>query len=128
MDKTKELLAVLDLRDEPETPEEIQFQWTPLKVWASKNLFDDPDEVQAFYKGYISLAYVAFRLRDEIKSTEQNQWFQACFIVSEKLCNPAGGRNYTTEKGYYAENNILRGKPIHWIVAALIAKDSNAKE
>lgn len=60
--KTEELLKVLDLRDEPQTPEEIQFQWTPLKVWASKHLFDDPDERNAFYKGYISLADLAFRL------------------------------------------------------------------
>jgi hypothetical protein len=117
-DKTKDLLAVLDLPEESQTPEEIQFQWSPLKAWVSKNVLKEPDERIAFQKGYISLADLAFRLRDEavIKYGDKGQtpWTLATAIVWGHCTGPARDVSF-------GDWWLNEARPIHYIIAYIIA-------
>lgn len=108
-DKIKELLGVLDMDSDS------QF-WTIQKYLS-------PEEAELYDTSEISLADLAFRLRDEVKSKHEKEWYRACFIVDEGLFNPNGGRGYTEWHGAEAEHGILQRDPIHWIIAALITKE-----
>jgi hypothetical protein len=109
----EQLLKVLDL------PEEEQ------QVWVSKNVLTDPDERQMFYKGGISLAGLAFRMRDEVVD-DSGQFNKAQFKVFLYLHEDKSwlqGRPFGDQQAYC---NIFwreKAKPIHWIVAVLIAKN-----
>ena len=95
-----ELLKVLDMNEED--------RW----VWLRK-------KVGRFH----SLADLAFRLRDEVVKENQDSWLKGCYVVDCKTGNYGDGRIYTDNNGLTAESNILRAKPIYWIIAALIAKE-----
>ncbi len=110
-DKIKELLNVLDL------PEEEQITWFYRRhdpklhtiVWiAPKARFKDG-----------MLADLAFRLRDEIVNANSKAFHDAIYKVMRKV---KGNGNWAT--AYWGE---CSAKPIHWILASLIAKE-NLKE
>lgn len=107
MTKTEELLAVLDMSEELDP-----VGWNEQMYWISRNVIDDPDEAQAFYKGYISLADLAFRLRDE--ASVVGKMHKGIKAVCKKVCAP---------NMVWVEWWTYEAKPIHWIIAALIAKE-----
>lgn len=95
---------------------------------------EEEQQIKALkYKGYISyetycqlcscrisLADLAFRLRDEVKGSEgMNAWVKATKKVFEHI-NPKANSNYYLTASYFVDN----AKPIHWIIAALIAKET----
>lgn len=70
-----------------------------------------------------ALADLAFRLRDEVIVEQGTMaWFNALFDLNEYV---GGSKKYTTPSMPFDEDRWLcyYGKPIHWIIAALIAKD-----
>ncbi|KKN71398.1 hypothetical protein LCGC14_0421200 [marine sediment metagenome] len=99
MSKTEKLLKVLDL------PEEEQERWVFENVSSYQNLC-----------GEKSLADLAFRLRDKVISSENGtrKWVCGMFDVYMKM---TGSKLLNWKWGY------VEAKPIHWIVAALIAKE-----
>lgn len=99
MTKTEKLLAVLDL------PEKEQVDYLFLHDY-------DLDE---------SLADLAFRLRDEVLESESGtlHWVMAMFDVYMKM---TGSKLLNWKWGY------VKAKPIHWIIAALIAKHKEKPE
>lgn len=107
MTEIEKLLAV------PDMTEEEQRDW----LWNNKLIHEDE-----------SLADLAFRRRDEVKKEHKEQWLRACFIVSEHLFNPKGGREYRSFRGFEAEHEILQGKAIWWIIAAEITEQLAKKQ
>lgn len=118
---------------------EIPELWVLICEWCSKEwehpkLKQIPDQDPEFiaeinkrepcqkirYEG--SFVDLAFRRRDEVKKEHKEQWLRACFIVSEHLFNPEGGREYRSFRGFEAEHEILQGKAIWWIIAAEITE------
>jgi len=98
MSKIDELLAVLDM------PEDEQI------IWCAKNAgYDLLDS---------TLADLAFRLRDEVKKQGLNlQYYNAAQWVMYKA---TGSHNHGDYKDKWFSYNA---QPIHWIIAALIAKE-----
>lgn len=94
-DKIKELLAVLDM------PEEEQIQFLVDYLESSTDQSYLPDQ----------LADLAFRLRDEVG----NVAFHHCIAKVCKHINP-----YVMN---YAGYGLCTCQPIHWIIAALCAKE-----
>ena len=114
----QELLAVLDMDED--------FQWNFLITRQDiqemcQNQLDAWSESK--YKRRV-LADLAFRLRDEIIVNEQGRmaWFNALFDVNEYV---GGSKKYTTPSMPFDEDRWLcyYGKPIHFIIAALITKE-----
>jgi len=109
-DKIKELLQVLDL------PKEEQLNY----LWAN--------EILLFEKGtrrLISLADLAFRLRGEVNKI--TNWWDACQLVYEYVAKVKFGKN----EGWKSETGIWFqdfAKPIHWIIATLIAQELSKGE
>lgn len=99
MDKIKELLAVLDL------PEEEQLKglkpFIPRGDWAA-----------VYWNYHFSLADLAFRLRDE---ADRTNFHNGIYEVQKYL------KKEDWATAYWGE---IFAKPIHWIIAALIAKAS----
>ena len=98
-EKIKELLSVLDL------PEYEQITWL-----ASEGVAKLMGEVGKMVL-VVSLADLAFRLRDEIKEPED--FLSALYTVTQYL------------KVKYTETfwGLFYAKPIDWIITALIAKE-----
>ena len=96
-----DLLQVLDMS------EEEQWKWVS-KQWQKFSI--DPSWQTKEYQN-MALADLAFRLRDETIEKDLD-WDDALVLVWEKL-----GRSmkYQAFSKYYAQ-------PIHWIIAASIAK------
>lgn len=95
MSKVDELLAVLDM---PTVGNQIG--------WCLKN---------AGMKGTESLADLAFRLRDEVRylgNKKDKYFFEARAIVCRKSSATVAGIWFSRD-----------AQPIHWIIAALIAKE-----
>ena len=92
------LLKILDMT------EEEQYRWAVGKY--SKYLARYPQS---------SLADLAFRLRDEAMSSSNLR--KALLDVHQKAEGP---QNREQDYGFW----FLRAKPIHWIIAALIAKEN----
>ena len=105
----QDLLAVLDMSEDEQ------------RKWVHFTLYD-------YYRGYTDspliqtehiLADLAFRLRSEvIKITD---WWDACQLVYEYVAK----EEFDKDKGWKSETGIWFqdfAKPIHWIIAALIAK------
>ncbi len=92
-----DLLKVLDMS------EDEQYLW--VKNWQDKNCIKN--RAMAF----ISLADLAFRLRDEVVTNQgEIAWHKAEVIVCEYMGKA------TCWISHY-------GQPIHWIIAALKAKE-----
>lgn len=103
-DKINELLAVLDL------PKEEQYLW--VTIWIADNL---PNAFQRGERCELSLADLAFRLRDAVVKKDRRDWDDAVVVVS----------NYCKQPIFLWPHY---SQPIHWIIAALIAKElQNAK-
>lgn len=72
-----------------------------------------------------SLADLAFRLRDEAMAKNSDNWALACWYVQQWI----GFHKIETYESpdldglLNADHEILSKSPIHWIIAALIAKD-----
>ena len=64
-----------------------------------------------------SLADLAFRLRDEVLNSKNGtiKWVDGMFDVYMKM---TGSKLLNWKRGY------IEAKPIHWVIAALIAKES----
>lgn len=106
MNKIEELLAVLDL------PEDEQINW----LYEKELVFKKAEKVYTFkgkasWRCCPSLADLAFRLRDEVNKVE----FHHCIAIVAKHLSPT--------VMHYAEYALCTMKPIHWIIAALIAKE-----
>lgn len=99
MSKIDKLLAVLDML----TSE--QYKW----CIANTDLYP-----------YESLADLAFWLRDEVLSSKYGtlHWVSGMFDVYMKM---TGSKLLNWKWGY------IEAKPIHWIIAALIAKELEKK-
>lgn len=102
--KTEELLKVLDL------PEDDQFAEVLVHISPAGEVTCSND--QYYYKGrmFWTLADLAFRLRDEAFLSIKGgaAWCQGCRIVIQAVNN--------------SDEFPVWSKPIHWIIAALIAK------
>ncbi len=100
--KIKELLAVLDML------EVEQYCWLcdhrPEYGYVITAYPENPDMV---------LADLAFRLRDEVMNFNKGAWYDATEQVWRECHNYREYRNFWVD----------RSKPIHWIIAALIAKE-----
>ncbi len=95
------------------------------RVWLSKQLVMMTDVKGRTGKiSDWSLADLAFRWRDEAKKENKENWLRACFEVDNMAGNYKDGRIYNCNNGYTAESNILKRGPIHWILAALKAKEN----
>ena len=97
MDKVKELLAVLDM-----SKGEQQIWWQEA-YWKYEADLGSIREC--------SVPKAAFRLRDEMFQSAKGKaaWCQGCRIVIETVNN--------------SDEFAVWSRPIHWIVAALIAKE-----
>lgn len=104
MTKIEELLAVLDM------PEDKQVSWVQER-FAYK--------YPSLQKG--DLADLAFRLRDEVFELENggNIWAEGYLVVVKKV------KPSTVELSSSVEWWNCCAKPIHWIIAALIAKETD---
>lgn len=98
-DKTKELLAVLDMSKEDQS------------LWLIYHEGIEPTE---------SLADLAFRLRDE--AVRINQWIYSEVIrdICRKTNSPKADNCSCFDAAMWAE---IEAQPIVWIIAALIAKE-----
>ena len=94
----QELLAILDM--DPDN------QFWSIQKYLPKDLAELYDTSE------ISLADLAFKFRDEAIEKDLF-WDDALVLVWEKLGRP---KKYQTFHKYYVQ-------PIHWIIAALIAKE-----
>ena len=92
----QELLAVLDMS------EAEQSVWTEAPEHGNRQMGE-------------SLADLAFRLRDEVVAKSHADFHEAIYDVMVKV---EGNDNWAT--AFWGE---CIAKPIHWIIAALIAKD-----
>lgn len=102
------ILELLDMTEEEQQGQIIN--------WAYMNM--DSAKYHAFVsKMPESLADLAFRLRDEILNSENGtiKWVAGMFDVYMKM---TGSKLLNWKWGY------IKAKPIHWIIAALIAKEA----
>ena len=70
------------------------------------------------------LTTLAFRLRDEAVKENKERWLRACYEVDNMAGDYKDGRIYNCNNGYSAEYNTLMRGPIHWILAAMKAKEN----
>lgn len=96
--KIKELLAVLDISEDE--------QW-----WYLVNQKLIPAQYRQLHR-----ADLAFRLRDEVLEGKDGLrvWVAGMFDVYMKM---TGSKLFNWKWAY------IKGQPIHWIIAALIAKE-----
>ena len=100
----QELLAVLDMSEDEQ------------RKWLIEKAHRIPGR---------SLADLAFRLRDEAMREYSDNWALACWYVQQWI----GFHKIETYESpdldglLNADHEILSKSPIHWIIAALIAKD-----
>lgn len=123
MSKTDELLAVLDV------PEEEQRKW--VNKYCNKEKIDNtiliphPELGCEDYEIEISLADLAFRLRDE---TDRHDWETGLFEIYEYLASKQPKKKMLYTFGFW---KTAFAQPIHWISAALkakkLAEDKNGK-
>ena len=105
--KIKELLAVLDL------PEREQFHKLD-----DLGIIDENHREMIFLFGQNSgLADLAFRLRDEVRSN--GHFYAGIIYVRRKMT----GKEICDCEHCLCFAAIYEFKPIHWIIAALIAKE-----
>ena len=117
----KELLAVLD------TSEEEQYDW----LWKRHDTFGfdlkwiNFDVPSAKKDIAMHLADLAFRLRDEViaKDDESEIDCNWCEASYEVYLYVIGEENEMEAKEGLDTWFTMRAKPIHWIIAALIAKE-----
>ncbi len=105
MDKTRELLAVLGMDSDH------QF-WTIQKYLSSRDaeLYDTQE---------ISLADLAFKLRDEAYMCKKSRpKLRKCMRIVTEKAYPL-----FDDKSLWETWWIAKARPIHWIIAALIAKE-----
>ena len=97
----QELLAVLDMS------EDEQFKW----------LMDNDIVTSEYVKcsRHLILADLAFRLRDEVNNGKMHE---AMYLVQQNVKDAPDVLDYAT-----AFWGLYHAKPIHWIIAALIAKE-----
>lgn len=119
MDRIKELLAVLDMEEES--------KWEWLYKYADEN---DLLGIEPWHNFCItwkmsdvvlikcSLADLAFRLRDEAVEKHPFGWQPAKYKVGEKVWG--GYHDYIRDHGSVWDE---QAQPIHFIIAALIAKE-----
>lgn len=131
-DKIKELLAVLDL------PKEGLDSWlkTTFQVGIAKNKLP---HYMSICSTSVNLADLAFRLRDEAveTSSEYGKDFETVAIALQNYVlhpppSPQLGKTFqdylyaVRASSMWVDNSkwwLRRAKPIHWIIAALIAKE-----
>lgn len=105
-DKIQELLAVLDM------PEKEQWSWA--LVNKHRNTYRE------------SLADLAFRLRDEAVDKKLKCFMSDCWYMAlQDVYEYEFERGRTEPKIHEADWLVAVGQPIHWIIAALIAKELN---
>ena len=108
MTKTEELLKVLDMPEEGQLVF-VNKLWRTLLISAEFNLQPDIDGVlKMTTSNRRILAALAFRLRDE--AVKEDEWRKGRQAVADYLDRPACMWDEWS-------------KPIHWIIAALIAKE-----
>ena len=109
-------------------------------IWLSKYFTDEYYKSDKWPKWYgvcdilindsfpsrsVILADLAFRLRDEVNKI--TNWWDACQCVYEYVAK----EEFDKDRGWKSETGIWFqdfAKPIHWIVAALIAPQSYVKK
>lgn len=112
-DKIKEFLAVLDM------PESKQAEWLCkaelIEPGAHACIIDSRTEEEKHAWIQAIFADLAFRLRDEVLSSENGtiKWVAGMFDVYMKM---TGSKLLNWKWGY------VKAEPIHWIIAALIAR------
>ena len=124
-EKTKELLAVLDMPEESldENRVILQPQYSALCKYQKENGYFGLPHIDCTLGGDKTkrfLAALAFRLRDELKSLEHYPQFQARLKVYNYVRRNVPQRcdiNHIDEHWW-----AMEAKPIYWIIAALIAK------
>ena len=114
MSKTEGLLKVLDM------PEVEQWEW--LHSWVRAKYFKENSAYYVWFSGDIKRASAdhAFRLRDEVLKKEKF-WYGNLHIVYCHVKNM--NINYDITPGTLSQYFLFEAKPIHWIIAALIAKE-----
>ena len=82
--------------------------------WICARLSDNRDykTICHLSSNRISLADLAFHLRDEAVGENKERWLKACFEVDNIAGNYNDGRIYTRNNGYTAEYNVLKRGPI----------------
>ena len=113
----QELLAVLDMDED--------FQWNFLIARQDiqemcQNQLDAWCESK--YKRRV-LADLAFQLRDEIGNGMMFDDLNRQFEVYKKVLGKRAENPQIPQQDHFAVWWILHSKPIHWIIAALIAKE-----
>ncbi len=103
----EELLKVLDMSEEEQT------SWLCSYIYCNKK---GEDYWYNFLNRHISLADLAFRLRDEAVKSSHVDFHEAIYDVMMKV---EGHDSWAT--AFWGE---CIAKPIHWIIAALIVKES----
>jgi len=112
MEKTKKLLKVLDLS------EEKQVAW--LRKEFPKDIHWCAASKEPCFIGKQEITYLAFKLRDKVLESKNGtiKWVAGMFDVYMKM---TGSKLFNWKWGY------VEAQPIHWIVAASIAKKHNEK-
>ncbi len=108
--KIKELLVVLDM------PVEEQWAW----ITEGKKVIEFfPDDEIFIGDPQKYLADLAFRLRDEVKAFVGHKfWDEGKCLVANYVANDVEGGGLAYNQWF-----IDNSQPIHWIIAALIAKE-----
>lgn len=112
----KELLAVLDMSEDEQL------------LWVAAEVEKEPFDPKAGSR-IVRLAEHAFRLRDEViaeddKSEIDCYWCEASYEVYLYII---GEENEMEAKEGLDTWFTMRAKPIHWIIAALIAKENHGQ-
>ena len=108
-DRTKELLSVLGMSE----TEQRKWAWNTAQLEICQIL-----KITEIEFNRLSLADLVFRLRDEAIKLPNYLWAKATKLVYE-YTNPASATNFYLAASYFAD----KAQPIHWIIAALIAKE-----
>ena len=108
--KVENLLKVLDMDNVK------QFQWLLNKNIACDNLVRSQvtNKIVPHWIKF-ELGHLAFRMRNQ--GLQSPYWQRALLDVHQKVEGP---HNRTMNYGFW----FLRAEPIHWIIAALIANES----
>ena len=107
--KRIQLLKVLDMDEDEQL------------LWVCSEVLKDPFDPKAGSR-VVHVAELAFKLRDKVKGSEgADAWVKASQVVFAHI-HPEYSNNVYSVAAYFAD----KAKPIHWIIAALIAKDNNA--
>jgi len=109
----EKLLSVLDMSEESDI-----FGFSDQMYWVGKNVVTDLEDHQSFLKGYISLADLAFDLRNEVSKNNSKSLHTGMMYVY----NHANKDQDSSEEKFYTWW-LEYAQPIHWIIASLIAKN-----